>query len=189
MTNPGTKLVESEYRRSLLAGADLSVALGGMVLSAEAGVETETVHYTRELLPYWSPEVQYAVSLRYTYGTVVGVDLEFSHDILVTPDEDTLIDRAHDLRIALVAEVRLFRDHLHLGLAGSWDPMQGDLYLNPRLTLVVEDQLDLQLGLQIFEGFGPDIEADLDSIVSYQGGLVGLYRENDYAYASVDWSF
>jgi len=189
LTNPGAEPVESVYHRNFMAGADVALAAGGFVVSAEAAYNTRGVYYRRDLSSYLSPHFDYAVALRYLYGTVAAFTVEFSHDMLIEPDESTWLREQHNLRYAFLATVRLFRERFHLTLSGSWDILQRDLYVHPRITVVVDDRVQVAFGAAIFQGYRDDVEASLASFRSYKGGLVGYFRHNDYGYATVDVSF
>lgn len=189
LTNPGASPISSVYHRSLMAGADVAIAAGGFVFSAEGAYNSRGVYYRRDLSSYLSPHVHYAVAARYLYGTWAAFTLEFSHDILTAPQEESLLREQHQLRLAFLGTVRLFRESLHLTLSAAWDILEQDLFVHPRVAVVVNDRLKVAVGANIFEGYRPDAENSLDGLRAYQGGLVGYYRKNDYGYASVDVSF
>ncbi len=189
LTNPGEELIVARYPRSLLAGADVSVAAGGFVISGEAAFESTRVVYDSSLRPARTPVVRYAVGLRYNFGTVFAIAAEFGHDILVRPAVGAFLARPHDLQTALVATLRLFRDQLQVTLSASYAVMQQDLYLHPRVVVELDDHLRVTFGVQIFEGFRPDVEPSLASLLSYQGGLIGWFRGNDCAYGTLDYRF
>lgn len=189
LTNPGSQLVQARYPRSLMAGADLSIAAGGFVFTAEGAFESTRVLYTQRLEPYRSPAVRWAAGLRYNFGTVFAFVAEFGHDIIIRPQEDTFYVRSHELQAAFVGTVRLFRDRLQLTLTASYAIFPQDLYLHPQVVLELDDHVVATFGLQIFEGFRPDIEPTLHSFLSYSGGIVGWLRSNDYAYGTVEYRF
>lgn len=189
LTNPGAKPVESVYHRNLMAGADVAIAAGGLVISAEAAYNTRGVYYQRDFGSYLSPHFSYAVAARYLYGTWAAFTLEFSHDILIEPAESSWLREQHDLRLAFLGTLRLFRERFQLTLSGAWDILQRDLYIHPRILVVVDDRLRVAFGASIFQGYREDVEPNLDSFRSYRGGLLGYYRHNDYGYATVELSF
>jgi hypothetical protein len=189
LTNPGSEPIESVYHRSLMAGADVAVATGGFVISAEAAYNTRGIYYRRDFSSYLSPHVNYAVAARYLYGTWAAFSLEFSHDILTAPQDDSFLRDQHQLRVAFLGSLRLFAERLQLTLTAAWDILQRDLYVHPRVVVVVSDRFQVAFGASIFEGYGEDVTPSLDSIRSYQGGLIGYYRHNDYGYATVQLSY
>jgi len=189
LTNPGAKPIESVYHRSLMAGADVAVAAGGFVISAEAAYNTRGIYYKRDLSTYLSPHVNYAVAARYLYGTWAAFTVEFSHDILTEAQDETFLRGQHQLRLAFLGSLRLFRERLQLTLSAAWDILERDLYVHPRVAVVVTDRLQVAFGASIFEGYAEDVAPTLDSARSYQGGLVGYFRQNDYGYATVQLSF
>ena len=189
LTNPGATLIDSIYHRSLLVGADVAVAGGGFVFSAEAAYNTRGIYYKRDLSSYVSPHVNYAVAARYLYGTWAAFTVEFSHDILTQPQDATFLRDQHQMRLAFLGTLRLFREKLHLTLSAAWDILEQDLYVHPRIGVVVTDRLQVAFGASIFEGYNEDVAPSLDSVRSYEGGLVGYFRQNDYGYATVELSF
>ncbi|MCP4867096.1 MAG: hypothetical protein GY898_00065 [Proteobacteria bacterium] len=189
LTNPDAELVTSTYLRSFMAGADVAIAAGGFVVSAEAAFDTTSVQYTRRLEPYRSPMLRYAVALRYNFGTVVAFTAEFGHDVTLRPRQDTFLTRQHELTAAFVGTLRLFRDRLQLTLSASYSVFPRDLYLHPQVVVEVDGGLYATFGVQLFEGFRPDAEPTLDSFLSYQGGIVGWFRGNDYAYGTIEYRF
>jgi len=189
LSNPGEQIISASYPRSLMVGGDLSIAGGGIVFTAEGAFESTRVLYTRQLEPYRSPAVKWAASLRYNFGTVFAFALEFGHDVIIRPREDTFYVRPHELQTAFVGTVRLFRDRLQLTLSASYAIFPQDLYLHPQVVLELDDHVVAKFGVQIFEGFRPDIEPTIDSFLSYSGGIVGWLRSNDYAYGTVEYRF
>lgn len=189
LTNPGEKIVEARYRRSIMAGADVAVAVKGFVISAEAAYDSARILYTKRLEPYRSPDVRWAAAVRYNFGTVFAITVEVGHDILLAPRDDTFLVRRHELQTAMLGTVRLFQDRLQISLAASYQVFQRDLYLHPRVVLEVDDHLVATVGVQLFEGFRDDVEPTLDSFVSYEGGIAGWFRANDHAYATIEYRF
>ncbi|MEE2829868.1 MAG: DUF1302 family protein [Myxococcota bacterium] len=189
LTNPDGAPITSTHHRSLLAGADIAVAAGGFVLSGEAAYNSKGVYYTREFESYVSPHFNYAVALRYNSGTTAAVTLEFSHDLLLRPEENTWLRDQHQLRLAFLGSLRLFSERLQVTFSLAWDILQQDLYVHPRLVVVVNDRLQVAFGASVFEGFRSDAGPSLDALRAYGGGPVGYFRGNDYAYGTVDVSF
>jgi hypothetical protein len=189
LTNPGATLIDSIYHRSLLVGADVAVAGGGFVFSAEAAYNTRGIYYKRDLSSYVSPHVNYAVAARYLYGTWAAFTLEFSHDILTQPQDATFLRDQHQMRLAFLGTLRLFREKLHLTLSAAWDILEQDLYVHPRIGVVVTDRLQVAFGASIFEGYNEDVAPSLDSVRSYEGGIVGYFRQNDYGDATGGLAF
>ncbi len=189
LSNPGTEIVGTTFHRSLLAAGDLVIAGGGFVFSAEGAFRSHTVRYTEELEPFLSPALQYAVALRYQNGTLLALDVEFQHDIILRPAEDMLVHQPHNLQIGLGGTLSLLQDRLQILLTGSWNILRRDLYVHPRVTVEITDRVSGIFGAQIFEGFGPDVEPTLDSFLSYEGGIPGYFRENDYFYGTVEVTF
>ena len=189
LTNPGAKPVESIYHRNLMAGADVAVAAGPVVISAEAAYNTRGLYGRRDFSTGLSPHVNYAVALRYLYGTWATFVVEFSHDVLLRPEGDLLLRDRHQLRLAFAGVVKLFAERFEIRLSALWDILEGDFTIHPRLGVVITDRLTVAFGASIFEGTRDDVGSSLDSIRSYQGGLIGYYRQNDYGYATVELSF
>jgi len=190
LLDPGTALATPTYHRSFMAGADVSVAKGGFVVTGEAAWKSRSQHYTAALEPLVVPSVEYALAVRYSYGTVFGVDVEFAHRILVAEDlPDLLFEQGHDLQVALMMVARLLRDRLELVLGANWNILQQDLYLHPRVSVDIDDRLSVVFGAQLFFGFQPDLSADLASLQAYRGGLFGYFRGNDYAYGNLEFRY
>ena len=189
LTNPDTEIVGTEFHRAVLAGGDVVIAAGGFVISAEGAFRSHTVRYHETLEPFLSPAVEYSLGVRYTHGSVFALDVEFGHDIVLRPAEDMLVHRPHNLRVALGASLSLLRDRLQILLTGSYNFLQQDLFVHPRVTVELDDRLSVVFGVQLFEGIGPDVEPALASFLSYEGGIAGYFRENDYAYGTVQVDF
>ncbi len=189
LTNPGEELVRTEFHRSVMGGGDIVIAAGPFVITAEGAFRSHTVRYRQTLEPFLSPAVQYSVGLRYTHGSVLALDVEFGHDIVLRPAEDMVVHRQHNLQVALGASLNLLRDRLQIVLTGSYNLLRRDLFVHPRVTVELDDRLSVAFGVQVFEGFGPDVEPTLDSFLSYEGGIPGYFRENDYAYGTVQVDF
>ena len=189
LTNPDAELVSSRHERALMGGVDVVGSIGGMVLSAEVAVRSKSVQFTERLESYTSPSVSYAVAARYQSGTTFALDVEFLHDILLRPRPDTLLRGVHDLRLAGVATLRLWRETFQLAVLGTWDILRADVYLHGRATVVFDDVLRLHLGIQFFGGFRADVEPTAGSLRSYGGGPIGYFRRNDYAYGTLLFTF
>jgi hypothetical protein len=189
LTNPDAELVSSSHERALMGGVDVVGSVGGFVLSAEAAVRSKAVQYTRRLEPYTTPSLTYAVAARYQSGTTFAVDIEFQHDILFQPQEETLLRSQHDLRVAALATVRLWRESFQLAFLGTYDILRADVYLHGRVTIVFDDVLRMHLGIQFFHGFRPDVAPTFDSLLSYRGGPIGYFRRNDHVYGTLLFTF
>jgi len=189
LTNPGAEPVSSVYHRSLMVGGDVSFARGGVVVTAEGAFHSRAIYYRKSLEPYLSPRMHYAVAARYTFGTVFGIDAEFAHDIILEPADDPLLQQPHDLRVALVGTLRLFREKLQILFSGTYNFTHRDLYLQPQITVEADDRVSLRFGVAIFEGFRDDPEPNVDSLLAYEGGPFGLFRGNDYAYGTLTLRF
>jgi hypothetical protein len=189
LTNPGAELVSTEYHRSVLGGLDAVAAVGGFVFSLEGAVQSHTVHYTRQLEPYLSPSVHYAVAVRWNQGTAAALDVEFGHDIILRPRPQTFLHRPHNLQVGVGATGRLWNERVRLTVTGSFNLLQRDLYLNPEVGFAAAPGLELSFGAQIFEGFRPDVAPTLDSFLSYGGGIPGYFRGNDYGYGKLELRF
>jgi len=189
LTNPGAELVSSRHERAIMGGVDVVGTLGGFVLSAEVAVRNKSAQYTRRLEAYTTPQLAYAVAARYQSGTTFAVDLEFQHDVLLAPREDTLLRSRHDLRVAGVATLRLWRETFQLAVLGTYDILRADLYLHGRVTVVFDDVVRLHLGIQFFHGFRDDVAPTFDSLLSYRGGPIGYFRRNDHVYGTLLFTF
>ena len=190
LLDPDTALATSTYHRAFMAGADVSLAKGGFVVTGEFAWKSRSVQYTSALEPLVVPSVEYALAVRYSYGTLLAVDLEFAHRILAAADlPDLLFTQSHDLRLALMVVARLLRDRLEVVLGANWNIGQRDLYLHPRVSIDIDDRLSVVFGAQLFFGFLPDLSADLSSLQSYRGGLAGYFRGNDYAYGNLEFRY
>jgi len=189
LTNPDAELVSSRHERAVMGGIDVVGTLGGFVLSGEVAVRNKAVMYTRRLEPYTTPQLAWAVAARYQSGTTFAVDLEFQHDVLLRPREDTLLRSQHDLRVAAVATLRLWRETFHLAVLGTYDILRADLYLHGRVTVVFDDVVRMHLGIQFFHGFRPDVAPTMDSLLSYRGGPIGYFRRNDHVYGTLIFTF
>ena len=189
LTNPDAELVSSTWHRSLMVGGDVSAALGSVVLSGEAAIQSRSVVYTRELDSYTSPRLQSSVGLRYTEGSHFALDVELQYDYLLAWRDESFWSRRHELQLAALVTGRLFDERLHLLAAASWSILRHDLYLHPRVTVEISDRFRAHLGLQLFFGLGADVEPDLDELLAYDGGLFGYFRGNDQFYATAEFSF
>ena len=189
LTNPDERLVEARYRRSVMVGADLAVTVKGFSFSGEVAWDSARVLYTRRLEPYLSPDVRWAAAVRYNHGTAFAISVELGHDILLRPREETFLVRQHELLAAMLATLRLFQERLQITLAASYQVFQRDLYLHPQVVIEIDDHWVATVGVQVYEGFAEDVEPTLDSFLSYEGGIVGWFRANDHAYATIDYRF
>jgi len=189
LTNPGTEIVTTEYKRGVVAGADVSVVFGDFVLSGEGGFFTNTVHYRKTLEPYRSPMVKYALEVRYSVGSTFTLTLGAEHDIIIAPRSDTLLEKQHNVSVILLAVLRVLRERVQVVAGASYNPIWQELYIHPRVSIELQDRVTAIFGLQLFESFRPDVDQSLDGFLSYQGGLLGYFRANDYGYGMVKVAF
>jgi hypothetical protein len=189
LANPGAELVSNRNYRALMAGADVVFAGGGFVVSLEGAFRSRSVRYTTDFTPYLSPAVHWAAAVRYNWSTVVALDAEFQHDIILRPEPNTWIHRPHNFQTALGASVQLANQRLEIRLTGSYNILQRDLYVHPRVAVDVGGGFHTAFGVQIFEGFRPDAEPTLEGLRSYGGGIPGWFRGNDYAYATLEYRY
>lgn len=189
LTNPDTQLVTTEYKRSIMGGADVAIAVGDLVISAEAAAFEKTIHFRRTLEPYVSPMVRYAVELRYSVGSTFTLTASGEHAIIIRPAVDTLMENQHHVVVTVVGVLRLLRERLQILASASWSPNWGDLYIHPRVTLEIQDGVKAIFGVQLFQSYRPDAKNTLSGLLAYQGGPIGYMRANDYAYGMVQLSF
>tara|TARA_Y100001968_G_scaffold331950_1_gene388417 strand:- start:1678 stop:3174 length:1497 start_codon:yes stop_codon:yes gene_type:complete len=190
LLDPGQELATATYHRALMAGADVSLSAGGFVFTGELAWTSKSVHYSRGLEPLVLPSLHYALALRYSYGTVFGLDVEFAHRALFAdPAPELLFQRQHDLKIAALLVARLFQDRLQLSFGGNWLLLQRDLYLHPRVRVDVDDRLAVVFGAQLFLGQALEQGSDFGALLTYQGGLAGYFQENDSVYGNVELRF
>ena len=189
LTNPDAELVRTEYKRSIMGGMDVAIAVGDLVISAEAAAFEKTIHYRRTLEPYLSPMVRYAVELRYSIGSTFTLTAAAEHDIIIRPAVDTLMESQHHVAVTVLGVLTLLRDRMQILASVAWSPDWGDLYIHPRVTIEVADGLKAIFGIQLFESYRPDANNTLAGFLAYQGGPMGYFRANDYAYGMVQLSF
>jgi hypothetical protein len=190
LLDPDTDLATPTYHRGFMAGADVSVAKAGFVITGEAAWKSRSVQYSSALEPLVLPSIEYALAVRYSFGTVFGVDVEFAHRILVAEDlPELLLTQGHDLQLAVMLVGRLLRDRLELVLGGNWNMLRKDLYLHPKVSVDIHDRLSVVFGAQLFFGFQPDLSGDLASLQSYRGGFAGYFRDNDYVYGNLEFRY
>ena|GEM_PF-1608357 len=190
LLDPETELATPTYHRAFMAGADVSVAKGGFVITGEAAWKSRSVQYSRALEAVVVPSIEYALAVRYSFGTVFGIDVEFAHRILVADEvPELLFADGHYLQLAAMVFGRLMRDRLELVLGGNWNMLRKDLYLHPKVRVDVHDRLSVVFGAQLFFGFQPDLSGDLASLQSYRGGLAGYFRDNDYVYGNLEFRY
>ena len=189
LTNPGTELLTTEYVRSIMAGADVAIAVGDLVISAEAAAFEKTIHYRRTMEPYVSPMVRYAVELRYSAGSNLTLTGAVEHDIIIRPAVDTLMESQHHVAVTLLAVLRILRERIQILASASWSPDWGDVYIHPRVTVDVQDGVKAIFGVQLFQSYRAAAPNSLSGLLAYRGGPIGYFRANDYAYAMVQLSF
>jgi hypothetical protein len=185
--NPETPLLSASWRRALLGGIDVSAVAGDFVFTAEVAAQSSSVHYRETLEPWWSPQVQSAVSVRFTPRPELAFDVEAQHTLIVRPPADLFFERQNAVQLAAVVSARLLRERLRIALSGSWSVLTGDVYVHPRVEVDVQEGVVATFGVQLFEGRrrGDDFEA----LLAYTGGALGWFRANDYAYAMVRLTF
>ena len=169
-----------------MAAGDVQVAAGELIFSGSAAWKSKTVHYTENLEPYLSPLLQYVVGLRYTYGSSFFANVEFGHDIILRFDEETFVQQKNNMTVMALLRGSLLRDTLELQLLSVVSPSQRDYMFAPQVSWEFIPGWKLGVGARIFGSFVPLAPMrSIGDLFSYEGGLLGYYDANDYAYLSV----
>jgi hypothetical protein len=167
--------VAPEYHRLSLAGGSLSTSLGGYVLRGEGGYfsgkyfETDDLNSGGVIIKDY---INYVLGIDCSFMDI-NLSAQFIQQLILEYDSRITSDEYENM-VTFLAVKDYFRETLRLEFFAYIGLNNEDALLRPRIVYDVSDEMDLQLGANIFTG---------------DKGNFGQYNENDMAYMKLKYSF
>ncbi len=167
--------VAPEYHRLSLAGGSLSTSLGGYVLRGEGGYFRGKYFETDDLNSGGVIKKDYLNYVAGIDGSFIDINLsaQFIQQLILEYDEDITSDEYENM-ITFLAVKDYFRETLRVEFFAYIGLNNKDALLKPRIVYYISDELELQLGTNIFTG---------------DEGNFGQYDANDMVYSKIKYSF
>ncbi|HHO54124.1 MAG TPA: hypothetical protein ENK18_25455 [Deltaproteobacteria bacterium] len=176
------------WPRTFLTGLEASTLIGGLQVRGEGSYTSDQVVRMDYIRSTTVPQIAAGVGIDYVRGSSLQITLEsrWQH-LLEVPVAPLVLAKADQIQIAAGLRAGLMAERLTLQLGGAYDLSFSELLLRPSLAYRATDQLQLELGAILLEGFATDAPRTLIDAITYQGGPVSFWSQNDSLTFAVSW--
>ena len=174
----GTPL-DVTWPRTGVVGLEASGLLGDLQLRGEAGYWTDRVVRMAYGNSTTVPQLAAAVGVDYIRGSTFQATLEGRYQHLFDAPSTLVLARPDQVQIALLLRGSVLAERLQLTLISAYDASFNELLARPAVAWRVSDRLQLELGATLLEGFTTAPPAGLLDALTYEGGPVSYWSEND----------
>ena len=167
--------IEVEYLRSHVFGFEFETILSKFGIRGEAAFKDNESFLTRSFTSVRKPTLSWIIGADYTSADELYLNLQFAHQHISDYEDSILIqDRNNYLFLGEISRP-VFSDWLEAALEGSVFLSDSSYYLSPRLIYTYIKNLELILGLNLFEGS--------------EDTIYGQYDENDQIFINIKYFF
>ncbi len=174
------RLFSMRFPRQSIYGADFETVLGPYSIRGEAALTFDQPYYRADLSPVGKPQLSYVVGgdrlLPYDFYT----NVQLLQTIILRYDSDILSRR---VRTGMTATLRrtFFEDRLHLQANTLYYLRDNDYFLNLQAAYDLDDDLNVALGVNLFQG---KRDASLAETAS-----LARFNNNDHFYTRLLYHF
>ena len=133
-----------------------------------------------------TPSIGGAIGLDWMHGSTVSLVLEGRWEHMLDAPDNPLLMIEDSIQVAGGGRFSLFSDRLQLQPAGIYDVSFNEFALRPEVRWRTSDQLAITAGLLVLGG--PTAPAtNLTEALTYTGGPIGYFGDNDSAFLTISW--
>ena len=179
LSSPGLSLtnesVEVEYLRSHIFGFEFETILSAFGVRGEAAFKDNESFLTQSLTSVRKPTVSWIIGADYTSADEWYLNLQFAHQHITNYDNTILIHNQDNYFILGEISKPVLSDWLAASIEGSVLLSDSSYYISPRLIYTYVQNLEVILGLNLFEGS--------------ETSLYGQYDNNDQIFINLKYFF
>ncbi|KAF5424679.1 MAG: Protein of unknown function (DUF1302) [Candidatus Methanocomedens sp.] len=167
--------VQITYKRSNIFGFEFETTAGEIGLRGEAAYFDQQSFLTNNLTSTRKIVYYYIVGVDYSGENDWYINIQFSHQIITNYDSTILYFKRNNPSLCGEISKEFQEGYFEAELKYNFALNENSFYLSPRIICSYASNLDITLGLNIFEG-------DSDT-------LMGLYDANDQIYIDFKYYF
>lgn len=167
--------IETEYLRSNIFGFEFETIVSDLGIRGEAVWKDNESFLTRSFTSLWNPAFFWIIGADYTSLNNWYFNLQFAHQHISNYDDSILFfDRDN---YSLIGEISkdLFSDWLNAVVQYTVILNDGSYYVSPRLVSTHIKNLEVTLGVNLFEGS--------------DNSILGRYDQNDQVFVDLKYHF
>ena len=181
--------LEFVHPRFFYAGLDASSTLGVFTVRGEAAAFKGRALLTRDMSLSTSDEVGAGLGLDWLTNPNIQATVETSWRHLVNVDESTLLIRnQNEYAISAQVSSNLFRNQLKPQLIAQIDPMRTEAAIILDIAWRYSDHVQFNVGGFLFHS-PDDTPSTTEALLTYEGGALGIFDQNDAATARFTYWF
>lgn len=174
-TTNANEEIEVEYRRQHIAGFEFETTVKDFGFRGEAAYFDKQSFLTNNLTSTRKIVYHYILGVDYSGENDWYINIQFSHQILKNYDSTILYFNRNNPSLCGEISKEFWEGYFEAELKYNFALNQNSFYLSPSIICSYIPNLDITLGLNIFEG-------DSDT-------LMGLYDANDQVYIDFKYHF
>jgi hypothetical protein len=165
-----------DYRRYHMVGFDFATTWGSWGIRGEGALFLDRYTYTTDLDTTKNNYLLYVVGVDRLFANDFYVNLQFVQKVILDWGHDYIEDEFQSgLTLYSYKEFELFGRKIIPEVRALYDINGGDFFVTPKVTYKWTDNLELSLGMNIFEG-------EKDTVFGY-------YTDNDQAFFEIKYIF
>ncbi|MCF8104167.1 MAG: hypothetical protein K9K64_01680 [Desulfohalobiaceae bacterium] len=169
------EVVRAKYLRSQMIGLDFETTAGDFGLRGESAYFDARTFLTDNLTSVDRQSLFSVLGLDYLGKKDWYANVQVLHQHVFDHQEDILYFEQDNWGLSWELSREFFRGRAEAGLEGLYFLSDGSYAFNPRLLVQIKPALEVEIGLDVFEG-NPDT-------------LMGQYDNNDQAYLRLEYYF
>lgn len=167
--------IQVTYKRSNILGFEFETTVGEIGLRGEAAYFDQQSFLTNNLTSTRKIVYHYVLGVDYSGENDWYINIQFSHQIITNYDYTILYFKRNNPSLCGEISKEFQEGYFEAELKYNFALNENSFYLSPRIICSYASNLDITLGLNIFEG-------DSDT-------LMGLYDANDQIYIDFKYHF
>lgn len=169
-----------------VAGADASTVIGPVGVRAEGGWQSRRVVRQPWGGAAVTPSATAGLGVDYVHGSTLQIGLEARYERLLQPPDALLFARPELLQLAGGVRISALADRLTVQLGGTYDATFQEWMALPTVTWRASDAVELSVGALLLGGATPPPDTLRDAM-TYQGGMLSYFQQNDALTVAVAW--
>ncbi|MEN0067468.1 MAG: hypothetical protein AAGA48_35380 [Myxococcota bacterium] len=179
-----------DWPYSWMAGADGSTIVGDVALRAEVGFLSDRVVRQTWGRSRTAPQLAGGLGIDITRGSGFAMSIEgrVQRIFVDAADEDELVfSRPLQVQVAGGFQGSFAQERFKWQISGAIDPTFLEAFVRPTLAWRVSQAVELELGGIIIDGFEVAPPETLEDALTYEGGALSYWAQNDGVTFGIRW--
>jgi hypothetical protein len=176
------------WPRTVAGLAEFSTIVGPIAIRAAGSYRSEAV--VRRTWGQATTRAQWdtGIALDYVRGSTIQATLEARYSSIVAPPDDMMMTLPHNVQLAGGVRLSLLQSRLGIELGGAYDIGFTEGVLRPSVSWRVSDWMAVH-SRGIFLFGSRDAPLTVEEALTWEGGMMGYFEENDAVSVGVDFFF